>query len=55
MSLEGLGVQEALAAHFFRAPQGEIQVVHSFLALLSFLASQDDLYHLMELEESQTS
>lgn len=55
VSLEGLGVQEALAVHFFRAPQGEIQVVHGFLALLSFLASQDDLYHLMELEELQTS
>ena len=55
VSLEGLGVQEALAVHFFQAPQGEIQVVHGFLALLSFLASQDDLYHLMELEELQTS
>lgn len=55
MSLEGLGVQEGLAALASQAPLCEIQVVHSFLALLSSLVSQDGLYHLMGLEVLQTS
>lgn len=53
MSLEGLGVQEDLAAHFSLAPLCEIQVVRGFLALLSSPASQDGLYHLRGMEVLQ--
>lgn len=50
VSPEGLGVQEAPAAHLYPALLCEAQVAHVFLAPLFSLVSQEGLYHLVGLE-----
>lgn len=50
VSPEGLGVQEAPAAHLYPALLCEAQVARVFLARLFSLASQDGLYRLVGLE-----